>query len=81
MSFSGEIGYFKANEPRIGQDDEIGWEIGVGMGYKIYNNLSYNAHFSYLATGDFFKSDATGLSSTGSTEDVYLFAHALSMKF
>ena len=51
------------------------------MGYKIYNNLSYNAHFSYLATGDFFKSDATGVAGVGSTEDVYLFAHALSMKF
>jgi hypothetical protein len=83
LSFSGEIGYFQANEPRVGQDDEIGWEIGVGMGYKIYNNLSYNAHFSYLATGDFFKQDpVTGdYGSVGSTEDVYLFAHALSMKF
>jgi hypothetical protein len=81
MSFSAELGYFQANEPRIGQDDSLGVEIGVGMGYKIYNNLSYNAHFSYLATGDFFKSNASGLSSAGSTEDVYLVAHALSMKF
>jgi len=82
LSFSGEIGYFKANEQLPGQDDEIGWEIGVGMGYKIYNNLSYNAHFSYLKTGDFFKQDAAGdYNSSGSTEDVYLFAHALSMKF
>ncbi len=82
LSLSAELGYFVANEPYIvGQDDELGVEIGVGMGYKLFDNLTYNAHFSYLATGDFFKSDATGLSSTGSTEDIYLIAHALSMKF
>jgi len=75
-SFSAELGWFQALEPRTGQDDSLGVEIGVGMGYKIYDNLTYNAHFSYLATGDFFKDSAAG-----STEDVYLIAHALSMKF
>ena len=47
------------------------------MGYKIYDNLTYNAHFSYLATGDFFKMGETNTT----TDDVYLIAHALSMKF
>jgi opacity protein-like surface antigen len=79
MSLSGEIGYFKANETYYpGQDKAIGWEIGLGLGYKVYNNLTYNAHFSYLATGDFFKQ---GAASAASTEDVYLLAHALSMTF
>jgi hypothetical protein len=76
LSITGEIGYFAAAEEPSGWDDEFGWEIGVGMGYKLMDNLTYNAHFSYLMTGDYFKwGDITD------TEDVYLLAHALSMKF
>jgi hypothetical protein len=76
-SFSGEIGWFRATDEQDGWDKEYGVEFGVGMGYQLYDNLTYNAHFSYLSTGDFFKwgeDDAT-------TDDVWLAAHALSMKF
>ena len=55
----------------------MGWEFGLGMDYKVMDNLTYNAHFSYLAAGDFFKGD----DSTNDTSNVYLLAHALSMKF
>ena len=47
------------------------------MQYKLYNNLTYNAHFSYLKTGDFWEKGLQNLD----TQDVYLLAHALSMKF
>ena len=97
LSLSGEIGYFGANETLrsyefhcdssgeycedsfdfSGQDKELGWEFGVGMSYKLYDNLDYVAHFSYLLTGDYFKLGAENYNK----EDVYLFAHALSMKF
>ncbi len=77
LSFSGEVGYFAATDEGDGFDDEMGWEFGVGMGYKIMDNLNYNAHFSYLKTGDFFE----GANGATDTEDVYLLAHALSMKF
>jgi opacity protein-like surface antigen len=76
MSLSAELGYFAATEEPTGWDDEFGWEIGIGMGYKLMDNLSYNAHFSYLWTGDFF-TEGNSLQ----TEDIYLLAHALSMKF
>ncbi|KPJ99647.1 MAG: hypothetical protein AMJ60_04380 [Desulfobacterales bacterium SG8_35] len=76
LSLGGEIGYFAATDEPDGWDDEMGWEFGVGMGYKIMDNLTYNAHFSYLSTGDFFKAGG----DTGN-DDVYLLAHALSMKF
>jgi len=46
------------------------------MGYKLMDNLTYNAHFSYLWTGDFFKYD-----TNENTQDIYLVAHALSMSF
>jgi hypothetical protein len=76
VSFSGEVGYFSATDAPEGYDDSYGWEFGVGMGYKIMDNLMYNAHFSYLATGDYFKEGGNAV-----TEDIYLVAHALSMKF
>lgn len=77
MSISGEIGWFSSLEESTGWDDSLGVEFGVGMSYKVYDNLTYGAHFSYLATGDFFKQGV----SDASTEDVYFLAHALSMKF
>jgi hypothetical protein len=77
ISFTGEIGYFAAPDQPSGWDSDMGWEFGLGMDYKIMDNLTYNAHFSYLAAGDFFKGD----DSTNDTSNVYLLAHALSMKF
>jgi len=79
LQLTGELGYFAANKTisGINQDKELGWEVGIGMGYKIMDNLTYNAHFSYLATGDYFKAGDLNLN----TENVYLLAHALSMKF
>jgi hypothetical protein len=44
------------------------------------DNLAYSAHFAYLWTGDFFTEG--GVDNSGiDTENVYLVAHALSMKF
>ena len=77
MSLSGELGYFAANEEASGWDDDYGMEAGIGLSYKIMDNLTYNAHFSYLWTGDYFKEGALNTK----TEDVWLLAHALSMKF
>jgi len=79
LQLTGELGYFAANKtiPGANQDKELGWEAGIGMGYKIMDNLTYNAHFSYLMTGDYFKAGDANLP----TENVYLLAHALSMKF
>lgn len=76
VSFSGEIGYFAATDEPEGWDSDYGIEFGVGMAYKVMANLTYNAHFSFLSTGDFF---AEG--GDMETEDVFLIAHALSMSF
>jgi hypothetical protein len=77
LAISGEVGYFAALEEMPLQDSDYGLEFGVGMSYKLYDNLTYNAHFSYLLTGDFFKYGV----AAAPTEDIYLMAHALSMKF
>jgi hypothetical protein len=81
-TLSGEIGMFWATDEPTGWDDNYGTEVGVGMSYKLYDNLTYNAHFSYLITGDFFKiGPPVGSPSDYTTEDVWLAAHSLSMKF
>jgi hypothetical protein len=77
LSFHGDLTYAMADKEPSGYDSDYGIEAGVGMAYKLMDNLTYNAHFSYLWTGDYFKQGV----SSASTEDVYLLAHALSMKF
>jgi hypothetical protein len=76
LSFSAEVGMANATEEPDGYDDDYGVEFGVGMGYKIMDNLSYHAHFSFLSTGDYWEEDGAF-----DSEDVWLAAHALSMKF
>ncbi|KPK25975.1 MAG: hypothetical protein AMJ61_10350 [Desulfobacterales bacterium SG8_35_2] len=77
MSLNGYFAWATANEELSGWDSDYGMEAGIGMGYKLMDNLTYNAHFSYLFTGDFWQ----GGDSTQNTEDIYLLAHALSMSF
>jgi hypothetical protein len=77
MSLNGYLAWATANEELSGWDSDYGIEAGIGMGYKLMDNLTYNAHFSYLFTGDFWQ----GGDSTQNTEDIYLLAHALSMSF
>jgi hypothetical protein len=81
LSFNAEIGYAEADEAPYNYDDDYGVEFGVGAQYKIMDNLSYVAHFSFLSTGDYWKEDGNPDGFESSTEDVYLLAHALSMKF
>lgn len=57
-------------------DDEYGWEVDLGLAYKLYANLTYELHFGWWAVGDF--AEANGLLET---EDVLLLSHHLSMKF
>jgi hypothetical protein len=77
LSINGQISYFSAVDEGTGWDDEMGLEVGVGFSYKLYDNLSYNAHAAFLSTGDFWQGD----DSSQNIEDIYLLAHSLSMKF
>jgi len=78
LTLHGAIGWAKADEVAVaGQDDAYGWEYNVGAAYKLLDNLTYEAHFGYLATGDFFKSTPT----TDDTQNIYLMTHSLTMSF
>lgn len=60
-----------------GRDDDFGWEIDAGAAYKLLDNLTYEAHFAYFDTGDFFESSA----GAGDEEGVFQLSHHLTMTF
>lgn len=87
LTLHGAIGWAKADEAEIAtytnRDDEYGWEYNIGAAYKLLDNLTYEAHFGYLDTGDFFKTNggAAGTPINNDEENVYLLTHSLTMTF
>ena len=89
LTLSGAIAYAQADEETQGngaggytlgyanQDDEYGWEYNIGAAYKLLDNLTYEAHFGYLDTGDYFKTTA----ATNDTNSITLVSHHLTMTF
>jgi hypothetical protein len=77
LSLHAAIGYAQADEETATYDDEYGWEYNLGASYKLLDNLTYEAHFGYLDTGDYFKE---GVAATN-VESVYLLSHHLTMTF
>ncbi|HIJ89427.1 MAG: hypothetical protein OEV89_01030 [Desulfobulbaceae bacterium] len=80
LTLHGAIGWAKADEVSVAntlQDDEYGWEYNVGAAYKLLDNLTYEAHFGYLDTGDYFNGNTT----VDTTNNIYLMTHSLTMTF
>ena len=78
LKLHGAIGWAQADEIQaVGMDDEYGWEYNVGAAYKLLDNLTYEAHFGYLDTGDFFNSSTT----TNDAQNIYILTHSLTMTF
>ncbi|MFA6499640.1 MAG: hypothetical protein WC256_12975 [Desulfurivibrionaceae bacterium] len=81
LTLHGAIGWAKADEAgtaaRPNRDDSYGWEYNFGAAYKLLDNLIYEAHFGYLATGDFFKS----INTADDTRNIYILTHSLTMTF
>ncbi|MBU1233327.1 MAG: hypothetical protein KKD01_02460 [Proteobacteria bacterium] len=79
LGLHGALGYAMAADEMAGYDSDYGWEADLGASYKLLDNLTYNLHFGYLASGDFFKLGSTeaGLE----TNDITLLYNNLSMTF
>jgi hypothetical protein len=81
LTLHGAIGWAKADETldpiTTNQDDEYGWEYNIGAAYKLLDNLTYEAHFGYLDTGDYFNYGST----TDHTQNIYTMSHSLTMTF
>lgn len=59
--------------------DELGTEIDIRTGYRIFDNLLYQASFSYLKTGDFYKGTATSNPAGEQVKNVYQIQHWLTL--
>lgn len=76
LTLHGGLGWGKADEAIDGWDDDYGFELDLGLAYKVYQNLTYEIHFGWWMVGDFAKAGGAA-----ETEDIYLLSHHLSMKF
>lgn len=81
LTLHGGIGWGQAADTDwlnpLGVDEDYGWEIDLGLAYKLYDNLTYELHFGWWMVGDFAELGVLNLE----TEDVWLLSHHLSMKF
>ena len=75
LSLNSAIVYAEAADARTGVDDEYGWEVDLGVAYKLMNNLTYQVDFGYLAAGDFFED------VKGEDDSIYTLTHRLTMEF
>lgn len=77
LALHSAIAYAEADEAPANVDDEYGWEIDLGVSYKLMDNLTYAVDFGYLVTGDYFE----GVNGVNDTNDIYVLNHRLTMEF
>ncbi|MBU1417773.1 MAG: hypothetical protein KKD01_09980 [Proteobacteria bacterium] len=76
LGLHGAFGYVYAADEMAGYENDYGYEFDAGASYKLLDNLTYNLHFGYLSTGDFFK-----MGTNVETNDITLLYNNLSMTF
>ncbi len=76
LALHAAVGAAEAASELPGYDSDYGYELNAGMSYKLLDNLTYNLHFGWLATGDFFK-----LGTATDVNDITLLYNNLSMTF
>lgn len=52
LSLKGDVYYVQLAEENAAGEDEVGWELDGMVTYKLYDNLSVDAVFAYLISGD-----------------------------
>ena len=53
LSFNAAAGYIWADETPEGVDDAMGFEVDLGLSYKLLDNLTYSATFGYMVPGQY----------------------------
>ncbi|MBC8208930.1 MAG: hypothetical protein H8E79_07170 [Desulfobulbaceae bacterium] len=64
------------NEPFI-YNSNFGWELDLGVAYKLLNNLTYEVHFGYMDTGEAFTESPT----LTEVEKITILTNKLTMSF
>lgn len=80
MTVSSKLAYGWADDEATGWDDEYGYEVDLGMSYKLLDNLTYGVNFGYFAAGDFFTKQGNTADVT-KEDSVVLLHHSLNMTF
>ena len=82
LTLHGAVAVGYADEAPAGWDDDYGVEYNVGAAYKLLDNLTYEAHFGYMAAGGFFEDMNVNMGTgTKDAENITLLSHSLTMNF
>ncbi len=57
--------------------DRVGWEIDLGLAYKIFNNFAYEIHLGYMDTGELFQESR----SYTDVDNITIVVNKLTMSF
>ena len=77
LAVQGVFGVTKNNWAPSSLDQNSSWEANLGVVYRLLDNLNYELHFGYMATGDLLKER----SSYSDTESIIMISNKLSMSF
>lgn len=78
ITFHSSIGLTDTLENKdIAYTDRVGWEVDLGLAYKIFNNFAYEVHFGYMDTGELFKES----SRFTDVDDITIITNKLTMSF
>jgi len=72
MTINAAAGHVWADKD-FGLDNKIGWEIDLGMSYKLADNLTYSASIGYLKAGQMLED------YLGDTNNILALVHSLTM--
>ncbi len=61
----------------IDYSERVGWEVDLGVAYKLLHNVTYEIHFGYMDTGELFKKS----NSYMDVEDITIITNKLTMSF
>ncbi len=77
LTFHSSIGLTDNKNQDLDYNDRVGWEIDLGLAYKIFNNFAYEVHFGYMDTGELFKES----NSYTDIDNITIVANKLTMSF
>lgn len=78
ITFHSSIGLTDTiDDKNLAYTDRVGWEVDLGLAYKIFNNFAYEVHFGYMDTGELFKES----NSYADVDDITIITNKLTMSF
>ncbi len=77
LALQGTFGMAKNNWDPSNDEHKGSWEANLGVIYNLIDNLNYEIHFGYMATGDLFRER----NSYSDVENIIMVSNKLSMSF